>query len=78
MLLVIVLYDCPDVEKNIDSFVLHSLVIIVEQLIKHAEDLIGRLILLNLRALFLHELDQGDKLVQESDLDLADLCCQNV
>ena len=78
MFLVIILDDRPDIEEDVDGLVLDGLVVIVQQLIKHAEDLVGRLILLDLRALFLHELDQGDKLVQESDLDLADLRRQDV
>lgn len=71
--LVIILYDRPDFEKNVDCFILDCFIIIIQQLIKHSEDLVGRLILLDLRALFLHELDQGNKLVQESNLNFTDL-----
>lgn len=78
MFLVIILHDGPNIEENVDGFILDGLIIVIQQLIKHPENLVGRLILLDLRALFLHELNQGNKLVQKSDLDLADFRCQNM
>lgn len=78
MLLVIVLYVITDVEENVDGLILYCLVVVVQQLIEHPENLVGRLILLDLRALFLHELDQGDKLVEESNLYFTNLGRQDV
>lgn len=78
MLLVIILNNSSNIEKNINGFVLHLLILVIKQIIKHSENLVGRLILLDLRALFLHKLDQGNKLVQQCDFNLANFACQNV
>ena len=64
MLFVIILHDCSDIKQNIDSFIFNGLFRIIKQHVKHLEDLTISLILLNLRALFLNELNQWNELVQ--------------
>ena len=64
MLLVIILHDRSNVQKNIDGLILNLLVLVIKQLVKHPENLGRSFILLALSAFLLHELDQGNKLVQ--------------
>ena len=78
MLLVIVLNYSSDVKQNINCFVLNLLVLVVKQLVQHSKYLVGSLILLGLGALFLHQLHEGDELVQQSYFDFAYFGGQNV
>ena len=78
MFFIIILDDSPDVQKDINCLILYLLVLVIQQFVKHSENLVSRLILLFLRTFFLHELDQWDELFQEGNFNLANLTCQNV
>ena len=75
---IIILDNSSDVKQNIDGLILDLFILVVEQLVKHSENFIGSFILLDLRAFFLHKLDQWDKLVEKSYLNFALLARKNV
>ena len=71
MVLVVILNDSSNIQKNFDSSISYSLRSIIQELIQHLEDLFGSHLLLRLGALLLNELDQGDELVEQGYFDVA-------
>lgn len=69
--LVVILNHCANVQQNINGFVFDLLVFIVKQLIQHSEDLVSSLVLFDLGALLLDQLDQRNKLIQQCNFNFA-------
>ena len=78
MVLVVILNNGSNIQKNFNSSISYSLRSVIEELVQHLEDFFGCHLLLRLGALLLNKLDQGDELVEEGYFDVAAFSGENV